>query len=356
MVAPVTRGAHRPDFMPETHELRSVVEAANQAASGGDYVTAELKLREAAALQEAQLGPFHAELANTLNNLGVVYERADSPAEAELCYRRAYAIATKALEPSHPFVATSRKNLEDFCKARGRPFDRSAVVPERVSLRKPVRRSPRPMVVGAAAALGLAMLVVAVFWFRSSDPGDSSSASRAQTSAQPQAPTPEGIPVEPERAPQKVTTDGIATLPRESHSSNTPASKSVAPESGNPVARERRAPAPSAPVIVTIAEAQLCRRLSTRDWRCDQATSPVTPGLLFFYTRVNASNNTTVEHRWYREDRLSQSVELRIQASARSGYRTYSRRTVSAENAGNWRVEVRTKDGSLLHEERFVVR
>jgi hypothetical protein len=105
-----------------------------------------------------------------------------------------------------------------------------------------------------------------------------------------------------------------------------------------------------------IAEAHLCRRLSTRDWRCDQVSSPVKPGLLFFYTRVNASNNTTVEHRWYRDDRLSQSVELRIQASPGSGYRTYSRRTVSAENAGNWRVEVRTKDGSLLHEERFVVR
>jgi hypothetical protein len=71
---------------------------------------------------------------------------------------------------------------------------------------------------------------------------------------------------------------------------------------------------------------------------------------------VNVSSPTIIEHRWYRDDRLSQSVELRIQASPGSGYRTYSRRTVSAENAGNWRVEVRTKDGSVLHEERFVVR
>jgi DUF2914 family protein/tetratricopeptide repeat protein len=317
--------------MPETHELRSAVEAANQAASGGDYVTAELKLREAAALQEAQLGPFHADLANTLNNLGVVYERADSPAEAELCYRRAYAIATKALEPSHPFVATSRKNLEDFCKARGRPFDRSTIAPERVPLRKPVRRAPRAIVVGAVGAVGFAMLVLAAIWVRSSDPSDSATTSYTNTSPQPLAPTPAAVPVEPEREPQKIT-------------------------SARSTPRESRAPAASAPAIVTIAEAQLCRRLSTRDWRCEQVSSPVTPGLLFFYTRVNASNNTTVEHRWYRDDRLSQSVELRIQANAGSGYRTYSRRTVSAENAGNWRVEVRTKDGSLVHEERFVVR
>jgi Protein of unknown function (DUF2914)/Tetratricopeptide repeat len=342
--------------MPEAHELRSVIEAADQAASGGDYVTAELKLREAAALQEAQLGPFHADLANTLNNLGVIYERADSPAEAELCYRRAYAIATTALEPSHPFVATSRKNLEDFCKARGRSFDRSAVPRERVALRKPVRRSPRPIVVSAVGALGFAMLVVAAFWFRSSDPGQSSSTSRTQTSVQHQAPTPGGVPVEPKREPQEVTDGGNTTVPRDSDGSIAHGGKPVAPERGSSVARESRAPATSAPVIVTIAEAHLCRRLSTRDWRCDQVSSPVKPGLLFFYTRVKASNTTTVEHRWYRDDRLSQSVELHIQPSPGSGYRTYTRRTVSVENAGNWRVEVRTKDGSLLHEERFVVR
>src|SRR5258706_16198262 len=103
--------------MPEAHELRSVIEAADQAASGGDYVTAELKLREAAALQEAGLGPFHADLANTLNNLGVIYERANSPAKAKLCYRRAYSIATTACAPTHPFVATNRKNPQDLWKA-----------------------------------------------------------------------------------------------------------------------------------------------------------------------------------------------------------------------------------------------
>jgi len=343
--------------MPEARELRSVIEAADEAASGGDYVTAELRLREAAALQEAQLGPFHPDLANTLNNLGVIYDRADSPAEAELCYRRAYAIAMRALEPSHPFVATSRKNLEDFCKARGRPLDRSAVPPrERPVLRKPVHRPARPIVVRAVGALGFAMLVVAAFWFRSSDPGRSSSISRTQPSAQHQAPMPAGVPIEPTREPQEVTTGGNTTVPRDGDSSIAPSGKSVAPESRSSVARERRTPAPSAPVVITIAEARLCRRLSTRDWRCDQVSSPVEPGLLFFYTRVNASNNTTVEHRWYRDDRLSQSVELRIQASPGSGYRTYTRHTVSAENAGNWRVEVRAKDGSLLHEERFVVR
>ena len=342
--------------MPEARELRSVIEAAEQAASAGDYVTAELNLREAAALQESQLGPFHPDLANTLNNLGVVYERADSPAEAELCYRRAYAIATTAHAPDHPLVVASRKNLEDFCKARGRPFERSTVRPERVARRKPVGTSSRPIVVGVTGALGIAILLVATFWVRSSGPDESSPGPTA-TSARSQERVPEPAPIESNPPKQELTTEATASVPREIDSPIARSrGKSVAPESSRSVSGERRAPAASVPVVATMAEAQLCRRLSTRDWRCDPVTSPVAPGRLFFYTRVKAAQNTTIEHRWYREDRLRQSMELRIRASPESGYRTYTRQTVTAESAGNWRVELRTKDGSVLYEERFVVR
>jgi hypothetical protein len=329
--------------MPEVRELQAVIEAAERAASGGDYVTAELNLREAAALQEAQLGSFHPDLANTLNNLGVVYERADSPAEAELCYRRAYAIATKALEPGHPLLTTSRKNLEDFCQSRGRPFNPSETKPERVTLRKPGRRSPSPMVVGMAGAVGFAMLVIAALWLRTSDSAESSASSQMPPSAARAATAPPRVPV-------------ATPPPSDGHASNAGSSESVVPERRRSVPRESRAAVSSAPVAVTISEAHLCQGLSTSNWRCDQISSPVKPGMLFFYTRVNASNSTTVEHRWYRDNRLSQSVELPIRPSPGNGYRTYSRRTVTAENAGNWRVEVRTKDGLILHEESFVVR
>jgi hypothetical protein len=37
------------------------------------------------------------------------------------------------------------------------------------------------------------------------------------------------------------------------------------------------------------------------------------------------------------------------------GYRIFSRYTMKADSAGNWKVELRTKDGTLLHEERFSV-
>jgi len=45
-----------------------------------------------------------------------------------------------------------------------------------------------------------------------------------------------------------------------------------------------------------------------------------------------------------------------VQPSPRDGYRTFSESIMTGDSAGNWRVELRTEDGVLLHEERFSVR
>ncbi len=125
-------------------DIGSVIAAAERAARDGDYTAAEQHLQEAAALQEAQLGPTHPDLANTLNNLGVAREQAGRLDEAEESYRRAYAIAIEALPADHPFVVRSAENLRDFCAARGRPFD-APVPPQATSsedLSEPASATP----------------------------------------------------------------------------------------------------------------------------------------------------------------------------------------------------------------------
>jgi hypothetical protein len=78
--------------------------------------------------------------------------------------------------------------------------------------------------------------------------------------------------------------------------------------------------------------------------------------VLSFYTRIRSTTDTTVQHRWYQGDRLYQSRDLRIGANSDSGYRTFSRFRMSAGSRGRWKVELRTADGILLHEEQFDVR
>jgi hypothetical protein len=106
------------------------------------------------------------------------------------------------------------------------------------------------------------------------------------------------------------------------------------------------------PVQATVVKAQLCAALE--DWHCDPPDRPIPAGQLFFYTQVKSASSIGIQHRWYQGSRLQHVVDLRVDGST-SGYRSFSRYTMGDGNAGNWRVELRTEDGVLLQEERFLV-
>ena len=376
--------------MPDTRDPQSVILAAEQAAVAGDYAAAERLLREAADLQEASLGPLHPELANTLNNLGVVYEVTEKPEEAERCFRRASEIAAAVLPPEHPFVATSRQNLEDFLKTKVKPA--AAPMPpltpppvpppapppvileaaetrdtepvkaapqlstshrtESVAPQKPAPSTtgatpsvehgtmPRPIAIGALLFGGLVVALVAGrLLFGGSDGNEPASSARPAAPVESQAPAAEPKPVVP--APVEPRADAAA--------------KKVSPKetAAGPAAANRTKPSDHKPPPVVVG-AQMCRDLVTSgNWRCDPPGNPVASGRLVFYTRVKSQINTTIQHRWYQGDRLRKSANLEIAANPGAGYRTFSRNTVAP---GEWRVELRTRDGALLHEERFSVR
>jgi hypothetical protein len=345
--------------MPEPREARSIIENAEQAAAAGNYGSAEDLLREAAALQEQTLGPHHPDLANTLNNLGVVCEMTNDPIDAEHYFRRAYTIATATLPPDHPFVATSRKNLHDFCAARGRPVElppsppgvapwldppAPRAAPLRESSRSakkqdatpiPRKRFLRPLAFGALSgvALLLVILTMARPWGSPVDVTKSPPATAIAPARETPAPRPTSPPTEPLARPQNTA-------------------KPTRNEADAIGARPSRPARPAA--MPTVATAQLCTAL--RAWRCEAADSQVPPGLMFFYTQLRSATSTTIEHRWYQGDRMRLAVQLRIEANPGAGYRTYSRNTISSERAGDWRVELRSADGTVLHEERFTVR
>jgi hypothetical protein len=346
--------------MPERREARLIIESAEQAAAAGNYAAAEHFLHEAAALQEQTLGPHHPDLANTLNNLGVVCEMTDNPIDAEHYFRRAYTIATATLPPDHPFVVTSRKNLHDFCVARGRPVELppsapavaawldapAPAAPLRESSRSakkqgvtpiPRKRFSRPLALGALS--GVALLIVILTVAR-----------------------PWGSPVEETRSPQATViapvrqTPATPTIqPAEPLARPQQTAKPAQPSRGEDDAIDARPGTPARPAVMpTVAAAQLCTAL--RNWRCEAADSQVPPGPMFFYTQVKSATATTIEHRWYQGDRMRRVVQLRIEANPGAGYRTYSRNTISSERAGDWRVELRSLNGTVLHEERFMVR
>ncbi len=346
--------------MSEDRNARQLLDQAERAASAGDLASADELLRSAARIQEEELGPLHPDLANTLNNLAIVAESTGRESEAETLYRRAAAIAAAALPPDHPMVAASRQNLEDFCRARGLSSEAPAVIAPTQTLPPPSAAPPpdlgsratiptqplQPVAAPGGArhslawvATGAVVLVAAVLLLLR--PWSSQDASAP-------APTHESVNEQPtEAAPPPIAAPSARPAPIERAGPPKTAHRGDHPN----VAADK----PRATGGITVATAQLCGAFSTsgRSWRCDPVGQSIAPGPMIFYTRVRSPRNTTVVHRWYRGSALRQSVMLKIQANATEGFRTYSRQTV---NDGDWRLEVRSADGDLLHQQRFTVR
>ena len=327
--------------------------------------------------------PQRPEVAKTLNNLAILCEMTGKPADAEACYRRAYEIAKAALPANDPLVVTSRQNLEEFCTAQDfatetrcgdsrvpppsppaglappppaaspppRPAEpappRHPLCERRPDLspshcREPARRYLQSRGSSSRVIIGVLSLAALVLMIRRRAVVRSAPITRTRG---------RGLAV------RACLVAGSARRRRRRHHRNPvrepePVAPAPTPTAPAPEPAPRTVPS-SAPTVVS---AQVCRSLSrTGAWECETATGTQAPGTMYFYTRVASAGDTVVEHRWYRGDLLHQRVQLRIRAN-QSGFRTYSRTTVGPDRAGNWKVELRSSDGQVLHEEVFSVR
>ena len=91
--------------------------------SQGRTAEAEALYKRTLAIREKALGPDHPDVALSLHNLALVYGAQGRTAEAEPLYKRALAIFEKALGPDHPDVAQSLNNLAELYRAQGRTAD-----------------------------------------------------------------------------------------------------------------------------------------------------------------------------------------------------------------------------------------
>ena len=283
-----------------------ILEAAQQAAATGDYPEAERLLRKAAAIQEVSLGSLHPDLATTLNNLALLCERTNKYDEAERGYRRAHAIAVASLSPGHPFIATSLKNLVDFCAVHKIPIwkppaarsddDTSSPEPEAeaqpgpgLAVYGPGRTWPPRTIALATLAVAVVVAVALVVQGRwTTDMPDSFQAqdvSSASASPATSATTP-ALPLKPQPT---VTLEKRADAPA-------------------PVERPKPRETSGTPGV-SVLNAQVCSALEKKglpDWQCASVSGDSQPGTYIFYTRLLTNADTTVEHRWYRDERVHQ--------------------------------------------------
>jgi hypothetical protein len=375
--------------MPDAFDdLQRAIDAAEQAAAAGNLAQAEVHLHEVLRLQIHYVGELDPDVAATIHKLAIVNERTGRIAEAEAMYRRAVAVASAVLPASDPLVRQCSEDLTAFLAAtaaaeapvqapRPAPASASRVgpTPDRAPAPAPVRRDvyapPAPSSTGMPtwllAGLGiLAALAVVVLIWRSTATTAAPDSSTAATTAPPPtaAPSPGAEPATPAPAARQPEPSASPSAPAPTAS---PATRTPPPAAAPVVPAPAPSPAPAAPpraalpaaatTGVEVLDARLCRQLTPSGaWTCVPPENPPAFGRYYYLTRLAAPATLQVEHRWYRGDRLVQSVPLTIRASGGSGFRTYSRQTVPEAQPGEWRVEVRSQQGAVLAEERFTVR
>jgi hypothetical protein len=330
--------------MSDKQNARSLLEQAEHAAAAGDLSAADELLRNAARIQEAELGPMHPDLTSTLTNRAIIAEKTGRLGDAETFYRRAAAIASASLPRDDQIVADSQKNLDDFCRDRGLrveaaaassigplPTTEPAPGPATTTFPSPGTRPSRAILPGAVMIGLIALTAGALFTTR-----------------------------EPSRESTAVTTPPPAATKATETAASPPADIASVEKLGAPKAKARptgrrtASEARRSGTLISLASTQLCQTFSTRGaWRCVPAGDPAARGRLVLFTRVKSPRNATVVHRWYRGGTLQQSVTLPIRAT-RQGYRTYSRQSINSP--GQWRIEVTNAAGDLLFEQSFSVR
>ena len=85
----------------------------------GDYAQAEQFYRRVLAIQQKHLSPDDPDIASTLTNLGTLLDAEGKYQEAEPLLRRALAIDQKALPPTDPAIATDLTNLASLLQHKG---------------------------------------------------------------------------------------------------------------------------------------------------------------------------------------------------------------------------------------------
>ena len=86
----------------------------------GKYGRAVVVAKKALEVAEENVGPYHPDVAASLNNLAELYRTQGHYAQAEPLYKRSLKIVEEALGPNHPSVANSLGNLAGLYRATKR--------------------------------------------------------------------------------------------------------------------------------------------------------------------------------------------------------------------------------------------
>ena len=107
--------------------------------------------------------------------------------------------------------------------------------------------------------------------------------------------------------------------------------------------------------LLTLKEIKICRNIKSRNPVGIGEVFPSSVDSLYCFTKIeNLGKKMEVRHVWYYENQIMTQVRYNVKKS--NVYRSWTKKTISSFQIGNWRVEVQDRNGTIIGTKRFKIK
>ena len=107
--------------------------------------------------------------------------------------------------------------------------------------------------------------------------------------------------------------------------------------------------------LISIKEIKICKNIKNRNPVGIGDIFPNSVDSLYCFTKIeNLGKKMEVRHVWYYENQIMTQVRYNVKKS--NIYRSWTKKTISSFQIGNWRVEVQDRNGTIIGTKQFKIK
>ena len=107
--------------------------------------------------------------------------------------------------------------------------------------------------------------------------------------------------------------------------------------------------------MISLKEIKICKNIKNRNPVGVGEIFPSSVDSLYCYTKIeNLGKKMEVRHVWYYENQIMTQVRYNVKKS--NVYRSWTKKTISSFQIGNWRVEVQDRNGTIIGTKQFKIK
>ena len=107
--------------------------------------------------------------------------------------------------------------------------------------------------------------------------------------------------------------------------------------------------------LISLKEIKICKNIKNRNPVGVGEIFPSSVDSLYCYTKIeNLGKKMEVRHVWFYENQIMTQVRYNVKKS--NVYRSWTKKTISSFQIGNWRVEVQDRNGTIIGTKRFKIK